>query len=76
MVEEYQRRTQKGIKRKVKTPKETGRKTQRLAAELAAGAIDMVRFFCISVKMDYEENGLTIQNKRFFLINGQLGGKF
>jgi hypothetical protein len=53
MVEEYQRRTQKGIKRKVKTPKETGRKTQRLAAELAAGAIDMVRFFCISLKMDY-----------------------
>jgi hypothetical protein len=54
MVEEYQRRTQKGIERNGKTPKVVGTKTQRLPADFAAGAIDMVRFFCISVKMDFE----------------------
>ncbi len=63
MVEEYQRRTQKGIERNGKTPKVAGRKTQRLAADSAAGAIDMVRFFCISVKMCFEEKCLTIQKK-------------
>ena len=68
MVEEYQRRTQKGIERNGKTPKEVGRKTQRLAVELATGALDIVRFFCISVKMDFDENCLTIQKKRIFSI--------
>ena len=63
MVEEYQRRTQKGIERNGKTPNEVGRKTQRLAAASATGAIVIVRFFCISVKMDYEEKCLTIQKK-------------
>ena len=68
MVEEYQRRTQKGIERNGKTPKEAGRKTQRLAVDPATGAIDIVRFFCISVKMDFEENSLTMQSKRIFFI--------
>jgi hypothetical protein len=63
MIEEYQRRTQKGIERNGKTPKVAGRKTQRWSADTAAGAIDMVRFFCISVKMDFEEKCLTIQKK-------------
>ena len=63
MVEEYQRRTQKGIERKGKTPAvEAGIKTQRLAA-LAEGALMMVRFFCISVKMCFEQKSLTIQKK-------------
>jgi hypothetical protein len=55
MVEEYQRRTQKGIERNGKTPNEVGRKTQRLSVDSATAAVDMVRFFCISVKMDFEE---------------------
>ncbi len=63
MVEEYQRRTQKGIERNGKTPKEVGRKTQRLAVDSATGAIDVVRFFCISVKMGFEEKCLTMQKK-------------
>jgi hypothetical protein len=63
MVMEYQRRTQKGIERKGKTPAvEAGIKTQRLAA-LAEGALIMVRFFCISVKMCFEQKSLTIQKK-------------
>jgi hypothetical protein len=63
MEEEYQRRTQKGIERNGKTPKEVGRKTQRLSVDSATEAIDMVRFFCISVKMYFEEKCLTIQKK-------------
>ena len=51
MVEEYQRRTQKGIERNGKTPDVAGTKTQRLVVASATGAIVMVRFFCISVKM-------------------------
>ena len=63
MVMEYQRRTQKGIERKGKTPAvEAGIKTQRLAS-LAEGALIMVRFFCISVKMCFEQKSLTIQKK-------------
>ena len=63
MVMEYQRRTQKGIERKGKTPAvDAGIKTQRLAA-LAEGALIMVRFFCISVKMCFEQKSLTIQKK-------------
>jgi hypothetical protein len=63
IVMEYQRRTQKGIERKGKTPAvEAGIKTQRLAA-LAEGALIMVRFFCISVKMCFEQKSLTIQKK-------------
>jgi hypothetical protein len=75
MVEEYQRRTQKGIKRNGKTPKEVGRKTQRVAVDAATGAIDIVRFFCISVKMDFEEKCLTIQKKVIFSIISQLEEK-
>jgi len=63
MVEEYQRRTQKGMERNGKTPKVVGRKTQRLPVDSATGAIDMVRFFCISVKMDFELKCLTVQKK-------------
>jgi len=63
MVMVYQRRTQKGIERKGKTPAvDAGIKTQRLAA-LAEGALIMVRFFCISVKMCFEQKSLTIQKK-------------
>ena len=63
MVMEYQRRTQKGIERKGKTPAvDAGIKTQRLAA-LAEGALIMVRFFCISVKMCFEQKSLTVQKK-------------
>jgi hypothetical protein len=49
----YQRRTQKGIGRKGKIPKVFGTKTQRLITAVAARAIDMVRFFDISVKMSF-----------------------
>ena len=64
MVVEYQRRTQKGIERNGKTPaQEAGIKTQHLAVVAAAGAIDKVRFFCISVKMCFEQKSLTIQKK-------------
>jgi len=76
MVMKYQRRTQKGIERNGKTPAvESGIKTQRLA-ELAEGALVIVRFFCISVKMCFEQKSLTIQKKRFFLIFCQLSANF
>jgi hypothetical protein len=42
------------MERKGKLPKVFGIKTQRLLVAFATAEVDMVRFFCISVKMDFE----------------------
>src|SRR5690349_20518793 len=67
----YQRRTQKGMGRKGKIPNVSGTKTQRLNTAGAARAIDMVRFFDISVKISFLVKSLTVQKKPFFLIMGR-----
>jgi len=59
----YQRRTQKGMGRKGKFPEASGTKTQRVCAAFAGTAENMVRFFCISTQICFEQKGLTIQSK-------------
>ena len=63
MDSEYQRRTQKGMGRKGKFPEVPGTKTQRFCAARAGTAENMVRFFCISTLIDFDQNSLTIQSK-------------
>jgi len=58
MEGESQRRTQKGIERNGKFPEVPGTKTQRLCPVGMGSAEYMVRFFCISTQIDFEQNSL------------------
>jgi hypothetical protein len=58
----------KGNRTEWTNPERSRRKTQRLAVELATGALDIVMFFASQLSMAFDENCLTIQKKRIFSI--------